>query len=75
MTKQCFKCKSILPLEEFYKHPAMKDGRLNKCKACTKLDVFLHRQANLEKIRAYDRARRSRQPMSPRTAPTLEANQ
>jgi hypothetical protein len=59
--KQCFKCKSVLPLEGFYKHPAMKDGRLNKCKACTKLDVFLHRQENLEKIRAYDRARGNRQ--------------
>jgi hypothetical protein len=37
--KKCFKCGRILPLEDFYKHPRMKDGHLNKCKECTRTDV------------------------------------
>jgi hypothetical protein len=45
------------PLEGFYKHARMADGHLNKCKACTKSDVAMHRQANLEHIRQYDRMR------------------
>lgn len=36
--KQCFKCQKNLPLSEYYKHPAMGDGHLNKCKQCTKRD-------------------------------------
>jgi len=59
-SKECFKCKTVKPLEEFYKHPLMLDGHLNKCKECTKNDVNQHRLLNLEKIRAYDRKRGKR---------------
>lgn len=35
----------------------MGDGHLNKCKDCTKKDVSVHREMNIEKIREYDRQR------------------
>lgn len=56
-SKKCFKCKTVQPLSEFYRHSKMADGHLNKCKTCTKNDVLIHRGKNLKKIRAYDRDR------------------
>lgn len=55
--KQCFKCFEILPISEFYKHPQMPDGHVNKCKTCNKKDVSQHRALNRERIRMYDRKR------------------
>lgn len=58
-TKRCFKCLCVKPLAEFYAHPKMADGRLNKCKECTKRDVLAYRAANAERVRSYDKARAS----------------
>ena len=55
--KTCFKCNTVRPLTDFYAHPAMSDGHLNKCKQCTKIDVLEHRNKNIEKVRQYDRDR------------------
>ena len=32
--KNCITCRAEKPLSEYYRHPMMKDGHLNKCKAC-----------------------------------------
>lgn len=59
MQKRCFKCLCVKPIDDFYKHVAMKDGHLNKCKDCTKRDERARRLADIDRIRAYDRARAS----------------
>lgn len=59
--KQCFKCKKVKPLSEFYKHPQMKDGHVNKCKSCNRKDVRENRKKNVDYYREYDRKRGSRQ--------------
>ena len=56
-SKKCFKCNAVKLLDDFYKHPKMPDGHVNKCKECNKNDVTANRNKNIEKIRAYDRER------------------
>lgn len=59
-TKTCFKCGRELPLSEFYKHPKMADGHLNKCRECTRKDVRENRQKRIVYYRQYDRKRASK---------------
>ena len=54
MQKTCFKCGETKQLDEFYRHPQMKDGHLNKCKECNKVDSSMR---DPEKVKAYDLAR------------------
>jgi len=56
-TKICFKCGLAKTRSCFYKHGQMGDGLMGKCKDCTKLDVKAHREANIDYVRQYDKAR------------------
>lgn len=55
--KECFKCRRVLPLDEFYKHPKMADGYLGKCKDCTRKDVHENYCKRREQYAEYDRNR------------------
>jgi hypothetical protein len=55
--KVCIKCGLEKPLEEYYRHPRMKSGSLNKCKACCRADSRANRESNREKHVEYDRLR------------------
>lgn len=68
MEKPCFKCARRLPIEQFYRHPAMVDGRLGKCKQCTRLDVQANYSANREEKRRLERERYQRRKESMRRA-------
>jgi hypothetical protein len=63
--KTCFKCGVEKPRTEFYAHKMMGDGLLGKCKDCTRYDVRLHRAENVERFRAYDRARSTPDTITP----------
>ena len=60
--KTCFKCKQAKPLNDFYKHPAMGDGHLGKCKECAKVDVRNNRACRSAYYLAYDRRRHKENP-------------
>ncbi len=55
--KTCFKCHEEKPETEFYAHGMMGDGRLGKCKECTKADVRANYRKNREHYRAYEKKR------------------
>ncbi|WEL95478.1 endonuclease [Escherichia virus ECH1] len=59
--KVCFKCGGLKPITEFYKHKAMADVRVNKCKECNKVDVKSNRKSKIEYYREYDRESGNRQ--------------
>jgi hypothetical protein len=55
--KECFKCKKIKDMDDFYKHKQMKDGRLGKCKDCSKSDVRKNYRSNIDHYKNYEKAR------------------
>ena len=55
--KKCFKCGIEKSINNFYKHDAMSDGHLGKCKDCTKIDVSKRRALNKEYYDDFDRNR------------------
>lgn len=55
--KTCFKCGLEKLITDFYAHPAMTDGHLNKCKVCAREDARLNYKKNVEYYRIYDRKR------------------
>src|SRR5690554_1566018 len=59
--KACFKCGAEKPLSDFYKHPKMADGHVNKCKECNKRDVYENREARKDYYLVYDRNRPNRE--------------
>lgn len=57
--KRCLKCGVVKPLDEFYAHPQMADGHLNKCKECAKQDVRQNYVDHLARHQDYERRRSS----------------
>jgi hypothetical protein len=55
--KTCKKCSNILPIEEFYAHKKMADGRLNECKTCKKALVSANYEKNRERFSEYEQKR------------------
>lgn len=58
--KRCFKCGVEKPVDLFYRHPQMGDGRLGKCKDCTKRDVSENYHARRQQYAEYERNRYQR---------------
>lgn len=56
-TQSCICCSAEKPLEDFYKHPQMANGRLGRCKECHKREIKRNRDENVDRVRAYDRFR------------------
>lgn len=55
--KKCFKCNLEKPLSDYYKHPQMGDGHLNKCKECARRDTKGRTVIKQDEVRAYDKLR------------------
>lgn len=61
--KQCNKCNTIKPLDQFAKNKNCADGHLTTCRDCAKL----YRQQNAERRRVTDTERRRRNGVTPKT--------
>ncbi len=59
--KKCFKCEQTKPIGDFYDHPAMADGKLGKCKECSKVDVRTNRAKRRAYYSEYEKIRSQRE--------------
>ena len=50
--KKCIVCKKIKQLDDFYTHPQMRDGHLNKCKECC-IEYGRGRDTHAKDLRRY----------------------
>jgi hypothetical protein len=57
MSKKCFKCELVKDISEFYAHPAMADGHVNKCKECSKKAIRESRDKRSDYYKQFDRDR------------------
>jgi hypothetical protein len=55
--KTCRECGINKPMNEYYKHKAMADGHLNKCKSCVRSRVGNHMKENADYYKKYDKQR------------------
>ncbi len=59
--KTCFGCEQTKDITEFYKHKAMADGHLNKCKPCKVKDSNSWISLNMEQhIKGTEKSRKKR---------------
>lgn len=61
MKKVCIKCNILKSLNNFYKHPKMKDGYLNKCKSCCKIDCKNNYEKNIKYYKKYEKYRNKKE--------------
>jgi hypothetical protein len=59
--KTCIKCNQAMPETDFYTHPRMADGRLNKCKTCCRSYQKTRRIEFPETVREIDRRKQQRE--------------
>lgn len=57
MEKVCRCCGQTKPISDYYKHPAMADGYLGKCKECQKESTKAARERRPDYYREYDKQR------------------
>jgi len=55
--KTCITCKLFKGLNDFYNDSQTKDRKASRCKECAKQAVRASRQANIERVKEYDRKR------------------
>lgn len=58
--KICLACGWDKPLSDFYTHPEMRDGHLNRCKECVRLRIKAYNLAHPDKVRKVQREKRRR---------------
>jgi hypothetical protein len=60
--RTCSKCGETKPHSEFYKQAGCRDGVHPHCKSCKRASARASREANIDRVRAYDKERYYSQP-------------